>query len=61
MDDRLDPLAPEAREAAKAAERRQIAEELRDGEKSAAQITRKHQPWGSLRARVRYDLAKRLV
>lgn len=63
MSDQLHPLSFPARQAVKEAERRQIAEQLRDGQKLPAQIALEHQPWAELArdGQVRYDLAKRLV
>jgi hypothetical protein len=63
MNDQLHPLSFPARQAVKEAERRQIADELRDAQERPAQIARKHQPWAELarHGEVRYDLAKRLV
>ena len=63
MNDELNPLSFPARQAAKEAERRQIAEELRAGQKPPAQIALEHQPWAELarNGQVRYDLAQRLV
>jgi hypothetical protein len=60
----LDPLDFNARQAAKNAERQQIARELREGAKSPAQIASEHRPFAAPKLgqiRVRFDLAKRLV
>jgi hypothetical protein len=63
MNDQLHPLSFPARQAVREAERRQIADELRDGQKPPAQIALEHQPWAEFArdGQVRYGLAKRLV
>lgn len=63
MRDQLHPLSFPVRQAVKEAERRQIADELREGQKSPAQVAFEHQPWAELahRGKARYDLAERLV
>lgn len=64
MSTELHPLDFDARQAAKKAERQQIAHELRAGVKAPEQIALEHQPFAALKPeqiRVRFDLAKRLV
>ena len=63
MNTELHPLDFAARQAAKNAERKAIARELRAGVKTPAQIALEHQPFAALnreRTTVRLDLAKRL-